>query len=59
MILGAFGCRVFKNDPEFAASTFKYLLYSTNYYHFKKVIFSIHGGINYDIFKKPLNNFFI
>ena len=27
--------------------------------HFKKVIFSIPGGINYNIFKKPLNNFFI
>ena len=38
---------------------FKDLLYSTNYYHFKKVIFAISGGINYDIFKKSLNNFFI
>ena len=52
LILGAFGCGVFKNDPEFVASTFKDLLYSTNYYHFKKVIFAIPGGINYDIFKK-------
>lgn len=52
LILGAFGCGVFKNEPEFVASTFKDLLYSTNYYHFKKVIFAIPGGINYDIFKK-------
>ena len=52
LILGAFGCGVFKNEPEFVASTFKNLLYSTNYYHFKKVIFAIPGGINYDIFKK-------
>lgn len=52
LILGAFGCGIFKNDPEYVASTFKDLLNSTNYYHFKKVIFAIPGGKNYDIFKK-------
>lgn len=51
-MLFRFHYTVFKNDPEFVASTFKDLLYSTNYYNFKKVIFAIPGGINYDIFKK-------
>lgn len=53
LILGAFGCGIFKNDPEFVAYTFKHILHSNNY-HFKKVIFAIPGGINYDIFKKIL-----
>lgn len=51
LILGAFGCGVFKNDPVLIAKTFKYFLYCKNYNsYFKEVIFAIPAGKNYDAF---------
>jgi len=51
LILGAFGCGVFGNDPTLVASIFKELLKS---YKFEKVIFAIpdNGNGNYVAFKK-------
>lgn len=53
LILGAFGCGVFKNDPNLVAQTFKNLLY--DYYPgiFKKVVFAIpdENSQNYKAFK--------
>lgn len=51
LVLGAFGCGVFKNDPTFVAEQFKELL-SSSKYHFDTVIFAIPGGINYKKFKE-------
>lgn len=50
LILGAFGCGVFKNDPYLVASMFKDLLDSKNY-NFEKVIFAIPRGENLEAFK--------
>ena len=53
LILGAFGCGVFGQDPTEVASTFKRLLdYSKHY--FTKVIFAVPKGLhkeNYEAFK--------
>lgn len=51
LVLGAFGCGVFKNDPQFVAEVFKELLSSTKY-NFDTIIFAIPGGINYKKFKE-------
>lgn len=51
LILGAFGCGVFKNDPTFVSTVFKELLNSGNY-NFKKVIFAVPAGPNYNAFEK-------
>ncbi len=65
LILGAWGCGVFQNDPEYIAKTFKMLLedYFKNY--FTEVIFAIPTGPkgtvagasanNFDIFERILN----
>lgn len=51
LILGAFGCGVFKNNPHDVANIFKSLLYNENYRsYFKQVIFAIPTGENYDVF---------
>jgi len=51
LILGAFGCGVFGNDPTLVASIFKELL---KHYKFEKVVFAIpdNGNGNYVAFKK-------
>ena len=54
LILGAFGCGVFKNDPTFVSTVFKELINSRNY-NFKKVIFAVPAGPNYDAFVKTFN----
>lgn len=51
LILGAWGCGVFGNDPEFVANAFKKEL--EKYYSdtFENIIFAIPGGMNYMVFK--------
>lgn len=53
LILGAFGCGVFGNNPTFVATVFKELL-NNGYYNFRKVIFAVPQGnnINFEAFKK-------
>lgn len=52
LILGAWGCGVFKQDPWEVAKQFKEAL--KNHKHFKTVVFAIPGGVNYEVFKKVL-----
>ncbi len=52
LILGAFGCGVFGNDPEFVANTFKKELEEYYADTFKNIIFAIPGGTNYMSFKR-------
>ena len=55
LILGAFGCGVFRNPPHIVAKIFKELL--TNY-DFETVEFAVYSGrdsTNYEIFKNILN----
>lgn len=56
LILGAFGCGVFKNDPKLVAEIFKNQLEKS--YNFDKVIFAIpssNKNDNYKIFKEVFN----
>lgn len=56
LILGAFGCGAFGQDPKEVANIFKRYL-STTHKCFKKVIFAIpkcYGKTNYEVFKKIL-----
>lgn len=53
LILGAFGCGVFKNDPKDIATIFKELIPR---YNFKNVVFAIPpGNDNYETFKTIFN----
>lgn len=52
LILGAFGCGVFRQDPHVVASMFKEALTSTHEGCFKKVVFAIPSGKNLEVFKK-------
>lgn len=54
LILGAFGCGVFKNDSLTVAKFFKELLDEKYKNCFNKVIFAIPGGENYKNFKGVL-----
>lgn len=49
LVLGAFGCGVFKNDPADVARTFKELLPK---YSFKEVTFAVPSGPNLEAFKE-------
>lgn len=51
IILGAFGCGVFKQNPYVVANTFKKSI-DTGYNSCKNVIFPIPGGPNYQAFKE-------
>lgn len=56
IILGAFGCGVFKNDPAIVASAFRNILYHHDYrFYFKNVIFAIPAGENYNKFDIAFN----
>ena len=57
LVLGAWGCGVFQNDPEWMAGTFKEALSNTFKGVFKTVVFAIpdgsrRGKINYEAFSK-------
>lgn len=52
LILGAYGCGVFRNDPYKIAETFKKLLKNEYKNCFKKVVFAIPKSKNLDAFKK-------
>ena len=60
LILSAFGCGAFKNDPEYIAKTFKNII-STTPYSYKKIIFAIYDDANasekgnYKTFKRILS----
>lgn len=58
LILGAFGCGVFGNDPKKVARIFDLLLQSNEFYgEFREVIFSIYGkGPNLTAFRKEFND---
>ncbi len=49
LVLGAFGCGVFKNPPSLVASTFKKLL-DSGQYSFTDIIFAVPAGPNYTVF---------
>lgn len=53
VILGAWGCGVFKQDPIEVASLFKQY-FSTAFVN--RIIYAIPGGVNYKIFKQVLGN---
>lgn len=52
LILGAFGCGVFGNNPRLVASIFKELLLGKFYHCFREVKFAIPAGENYSIFRE-------
>lgn len=55
LILGAFGCGVFGNNPSKVATMFMSFLKSHDY-GFENVIFAIPGGENYDKFKEVVED---
>ena len=52
LILGAFGCGVFGQDPKTTAEIFHTLLENEYKDVFDKVVFAIPEGVNLDTFKK-------
>lgn len=62
LILGAWGCGVFGNDPEIIANLFERALYRNDLYKFfKNIVFAVINdrnsvGNNYEIFKNFFNN---
>jgi len=56
LILGAFGCGVFGNDPYEVATIFKYFLKTKYANCFEKVVFAIPGGKNFEAFIDIFNN---
>lgn len=61
LVLSAFGCGVFKNDPRFVAEMFKRLIDEGFKYHYKEISFAVlndHNSVsdNYSVFKSILEN---
>lgn len=57
IVLGAYGCGVFKNDPIDIANNWKTLLYNKGYVkYFDSVTFSILGNKNYEPFAEILKS---
>lgn len=54
LILGAFGCGAFRQDPEVVSKLFKQYLVNGKY-NFQEVIFAVTSGHNYDVFEKEFN----
>lgn len=52
IVLGAWGCGAFGNDPELVSHIFKSQIQFSN---LKKVVFAIPSGSNLDVFKKTFN----
>ena len=59
LVLGAFGCGAFQNDPEVVARAYKVALQEFPNV-FTKIVFAVYcppgGSRNYDVFKKILGN---
>ena len=59
LILSAFGCGAFKNNPSFIAKQFNKALENNKHLPYKKIIFSIindkNGNGNFQTFKKTIN----
>lgn len=60
LLLGAFGCGVFDNDPEFVAKVFRKVILDGNTFGVSQIIFPIindHNSVgdNYNIFKEVLH----
>lgn len=56
VILGAYGCGVFKQDPYEVATIFKTEIYSMDLGSLDKIIFAIPGGKNLETFKEVFSN---
>mgnify|MGYP003330715041 CR=1 FL=1 len=54
LILGAWGCGIFNNDPQTIANLFKNYLQNEFSGYFCNVVFAIPGGRNLEIFKESL-----
>ena len=48
LILGAFGCGVFKNPPKVVAKAFREVLEESRYHAFRKVVFAIKSSVGGD-----------
>ena len=58
VVLGAFGCGAFMNDPHMVATHFKEWLHGEFQGYFKKVVFAVYereGGSNITVFKSVLH----
>ena len=56
IILGAFGCGAFRNDPEIVAQAYKNILpeYINNFKNIEFAVFCGRDSLNYDVFKRVL-----
>ena len=59
LVLGAFGCGVFKNNPVEVANTFKDLLSNKFQYSFKRILFAITNPQMFQIFEQIFDGNYI